>query len=115
MSSTWRLHFRNSQIHEMFKVRGFKSPRTTFIGKTDDCRRGITSGPEYFRSEEIAKFLDNREDVESYVILDDIEERWFDDNQHDNLIVTDFYNGGLTYFKAERAADILGRSEDAKK
>jgi hypothetical protein len=115
VSSTWRFLFKNSQIHEMFKVRGFKSPRTTFIGKTDDCRIGITSGPEYFRSGEIAKFLKDRDDVESYVILDDIEEQWFDKSQHDNLIVTDLYNGGLTYTLAQKAKNILGRTEESQK
>jgi len=115
ISSTWRLHFRNSQIHEMFKARGFKAPRTTIIGKTNDCRIGITSGPEYFRSREISEFLKERDDVESYVILDDISERWFDESHHDNLIVTDAYGGGLTYTLAQKAKNILGRTEEAQK
>lgn len=115
VSSTWRFHFKNSQLHEMFKARGFKAPRTTFIGQTPDLRMGITSGPEYFRSKEIHAFLEDRDDVESYVILDDIPERWFSDEHQEHLIETDFYGGGLTPFKGERSADILGRTEEAQK
>lgn len=114
ISSTWRHHFKSSQLHEMFKIRGFKAPRTTIIGKTPDRRKGFSSGPEYFRGDEIHAFLEDRDDVENYVILDDIPERWFSEEQQEHFIETDFYGGGLTPFKAERAADIIGRTKDAQ-
>lgn len=114
VSSSWRNTFKLSEIHEMFNSRGFTLPRTVIIGKTPNLRHGISSGPEYFRSKEIKEWLDGHINVDSYVILDDIPDRWFDTTLHDNLITTNEYDG-LNFIQANQAVHILGMTEEAQK
>jgi hypothetical protein len=113
ITGDWRFHYKSSEIHEAMKSRGLKSPRTSIIGKTPDLRSSSTSDPEYSVDKEVSEFLKGRDDVEVYVILDDYGREYFP-NHKNNLIVTDFYDGGLSYKHAKRVKDYLGRNEEAQ-
>ena len=113
ISSTWREEFSLVEIHDMFKTMGFRLPRTCIMGKTEPSIRRMSSDHTYTRSSEITEWLEGRDDVESYVVLDDIEERMFHGEHEGHLVITSEYDG-LNKLDANRAINILGRNEEAQ-
>lgn len=113
ISSTWRTHFKLSEIHDMFVAQGFTLPRTVIIGKTGPSRFSMSTCHTEFRCGEIADWLDNRNDVESYVILDDISDRLFYEPHKEHLVKTSEYDG-LNKLHVNQAMNILGRNEEAQ-
>lgn len=108
ISSAWREMYSLKEIYDMFVVRGFTLPITTIIGKTDIVEdRGNSDYPRH-RNNNIKKWLAKRDDVESFVILDDLPREDFDNDLQDNLVHTDFHNG-LNYYNMQQAKNILGR------
>jgi hypothetical protein len=114
ISSTWRDHFKLSTIHDMFKAQGFTLPRTVIVGKTEPSRMSLSTSHTEFRCGDIADWLENRDDVESYVILDDIPSRLFYEPHNEHLVTTSEYDG-LNRLDVNKAMNILGRNEEAQK
>lgn len=113
ISSTWRDEYGLSDIYNMFKAVGFQAPRTTIIGKTEPSVVRFSSDHTYTRSSEIAEWMEDRDDIESYVILDDISSHMFHDHD-DHLVTTDEYDG-LNKLQMYQAVNILGRNEEYQK
>lgn len=113
ISSAWRERFTLNKIYKMFKRHGFNLPQATIIGKTESSHIGLSSDHTNSRSNEIRTWIDSRDDIESYVILDDIPEYLFYDHD-DHLITTSVYDG-LNLMLAMDAMNILGMSEVVKK
>lgn len=112
ITSTWREEFKLGDIHEKFRVRGFRLPRTCIIGKTKDSIRRMSSDHTYTRSSEISDWLSEKDDIESYVILDDISPTMF--HGHDDHLITTSEYDGLNKLQATQAINILGRNENAQ-
>ena len=112
ISSTWREHMKLNEIYDVFVAQGFRLPRTTIIGKTEDSMIRFSADHTYSRGSEISDWLDGRDDIESYVILDDISPRMFHAHP-DNLVTTDEYDG-LNKLHTTQAMNILGRNEEAQ-
>lgn len=112
ITSTWREHLKLNEIYDIFVAQGFRLPRTTIIGKTEDSVKRLSSDHTYSRCAEITKWLDGRDNIESYVILDDISPHMFHKHE-DNLVTTSEYDG-LNKLHTTQAMNILGRNEEAQ-
>jgi hypothetical protein len=114
ISSTWRELYSLKELHTLFMDRGWKLPVTTIIGKTEeDGGRRLHHGAISTRSSNISKWLDSKDNVSNYVILDDVEAKDFEDRHQDHLVITDVYNG-INFRDMEKAIDILGRNKEAQ-
>lgn len=115
LSSSWRELFSLKEIHEMFVVRGFTLPITVFAGKTECGYRSMDGTRElYGRSRLIQEWLDAKDNIESYVIIDDMSEERFIELHEGHIVTTDMDNG-LNLPAMSKAIDILGRNEEYQK
>lgn len=67
----------------------------------------VRINPYTTRTGEIYKWLNNNENIESFVIIDDEEFEYENFGYQDNFIKTDYYNGGLQKEHVEKAKEIL--------
>jgi hypothetical protein len=115
VSSTWRELFSIKELYDMFVERGFTFPRTVFVGRTESSGFSLSGDRElYGRTHRISEWLEKRDDIEAYVIIDDMEQHLFNEEHHEHFVQTDFHNG-LNYYSMKRAIDILGRNEEYQK
>jgi hypothetical protein len=107
ISSMWRELYSLKELYELFVNRGFTLPVTTIIGKTTSTDITLSDNISRTRNIRIKEWLENRNDIESFVILDDEDPENFDDDLQEHLITTIMANG-LNYIEADKAVKILG-------
>lgn len=95
ITSSWRQYLSPLAMRLMWKTRGMP-------GAVKGCTPRISEN----RGMEIRKWLSSHQDVVSYVILDDMDKRQFDTDQHVHLVTCDHF-GGMSSEDAERAVQIL--------
>lgn len=126
LSSSWRLLGREKMLNEIFKPYGFQiidkicngvslsnlkecgfDPDKCYDSKYR-CLDNSYNTRTFDRGAEIAWWLHEHPDVESFVILDD---DWLDIEPYykDNFVQTIFYDWGLTEELADKAITILNK------
>jgi hypothetical protein len=99
LSSSWRLHYTNEQMIEMFKVRGCHYITTDIL--IDQTPFPRLSG---MRGQEINEWLQEHPEVTQYIILDDSTD--FYDHQRVYHVKTDTYVG-LTFYQMKECIRLL--------
>ena len=102
-STSWRLHWPRETLTEMLALRGLSAERSPL---------GVTpSLPTRNRGGEIAAWLEESgQDVESFVILDDLEAAGAHELLEGRLVLTHFEGEGLTEEHVEQAYELLETS-----
>lgn len=75
----------------------------------------VRINPYTTRTGEIYKWLNNNENIESFVIIDDEEFEYENFGYQDNFIKTDYYNGGLLKEHVEEAINMLNNPKVKKR
>lgn len=98
ISSTWRLNGIIS-LKRMFKYRNID----LHILDITPCLESR------IRGDEISEWLDNKKNIDSYVILDDEDD--MGEKHKNNIVVTDPYNG-ITEIEMNKCIKILNKNND---
>lgn len=102
-STSWRLHWPQQTLTEMLTLRGLSAEHAP-VGVTPSL-------PTRNRGSEIAAWLEESgQDVESFVILDDLEAAGAHEALQGRLVLTHFEGEGLTEAHVERAHELLEAS-----
>lgn len=95
ITSSWRQYLNPITMRLMWKIRRMPGKVKGFTPKISE-NRGM----------EIREWLSKHQEVVNHVILDDMDKRQFEVQQHEHLVTCDHF-GGMSFDDAKRAIRIL--------